>query len=301
MSLGEKIRALRQQRNMTVEELAEKLEVPASCLHEVERDARTLGSATLKRLAGILDAPQDYFAPYDLEESELDAEPETVEYITSSVGDKIRQLREERGLTLVEFGKKARISFTHISEIERGNTCPSIRTLEKLAGALGIPVTYLLMGDNCTTLGERLKRLRETHGITQSDLASRIGISHSLIAQIEGGKTQPSLNTLEKLARVLGVSPAYFLINQDRPENNRPEPLLKGKLRELFKLLKGAPEAEIEMVIDLLHLLRRWRSAGESLRMDPLVAEVVNWVEGLSPEEKQSVIDYARFIANKRP
>jgi transcriptional regulator with XRE-family HTH domain len=47
-------------------------------------------------------------------------------------------------------------------------------------------------------------RLRVEAGLTQVDLAHRMGTTQSAIARMEGGGTRPTLETLEKLAAAVG-------------------------------------------------------------------------------------------------
>ena len=47
-------------------------------------------------------------------------------------------------------------------------------------------------------------RLRTDAGLTQAELAERMGTTQSAIARMEGGGTRPSLETLEKLASAVG-------------------------------------------------------------------------------------------------
>jgi len=60
-------------------------------------------------------------------------------------------------------------------------------------------------------LGERLRSERESHGISLRELARRIGVSPSLISQIETGKVHPSVSTLYSLAAELGASVDHLL------------------------------------------------------------------------------------------
>lgn len=46
--------------------------------------------------------------------------------------------------------------------------------------------------------GETLKRLRESHGLTQSELGSHIGISKAVISKYETGMGYPSLDVLTR-------------------------------------------------------------------------------------------------------
>ncbi len=51
----------------------------------------------------------------------------------------------------------------------------------------------------------RLKALREKRGWTQAIFAEKAGYSREYIARLETGKHDPSLSTLEKLAKALRV------------------------------------------------------------------------------------------------
>lgn len=48
-------------------------------------------------------------------------------------------------------------------------------------------------------------RLRTDSGLTQAELAERMGTTQSAIARMEGGGTRPTLETLERLARAVGL------------------------------------------------------------------------------------------------
>lgn len=56
-------------------------------------------------------------------------------------------------------------------------------------------------------LGEKLRLLRQQNGWTIRELAKILGLkSHGHITDIEKGRTKPSLDLLEKLAGLYGVS-----------------------------------------------------------------------------------------------
>ena len=57
-----------------------------------------------------------------------------------SLGLKMRQIRKVRGLSLQSVARKAGVSIGLVSQIERGLTSPSIRSLRQLGAALDIPV-----------------------------------------------------------------------------------------------------------------------------------------------------------------
>jgi len=60
-------------------------------------------------------------------------------------------------------------------------------------------------------LGERIAELRNRRGLTQTQLAEKIGMSHSTVASWEKGKRDPGTSMIAKLAVFFGVSTDYLL------------------------------------------------------------------------------------------
>lgn len=60
------------------------------------------------------------------------------------IGEKIKLSREKRKITQKELAKKAGISNTYLSDIERMRTNPSIKVLEQLADALEVEIRSFL-------------------------------------------------------------------------------------------------------------------------------------------------------------
>jgi transcriptional regulator with XRE-family HTH domain len=58
-------------------------------------------------------------------------------------GARVRQLRHERDLTLKELGRRADLSHPFLSQLERGLARPSLSSVERIARALGVPVSTL--------------------------------------------------------------------------------------------------------------------------------------------------------------
>lgn len=54
-------------------------------------------------------------------------------------------------------------------------------------------------------LGEQVRRLREERGISQAELARRMGTGQPAIARLEAGGVTPTIDTLERVGRALGV------------------------------------------------------------------------------------------------
>lgn len=58
-----------------------------------------------------------------------------------NVGSVLRQLRQERGMSMRALARASGLSTNALSMIERSRTSPSVSTLYKIADALGVPIT----------------------------------------------------------------------------------------------------------------------------------------------------------------
>ena len=84
------------------------------------------------------------------------------------------------------------------------------------------------------TLGKRIHDIRQKMHMTQKDLADAIGVSGSFIGHIERAEKVPSLETVARLSRALGVSldRLVFGIN---PRCEREVCPLYGELEALLR------------------------------------------------------------------
>ena len=55
-------------------------------------------------------------------------------------------------------------------------------------------------------LGKNLKKIRVEKSITQGDIARALKVARSFVSDLENGKRNPTLATIAKLAKALGVS-----------------------------------------------------------------------------------------------
>lgn len=67
-------------------------------------------------------------------------------------------------------------------------------------------------------LGNTIRELRQKHGLTIAEVAENIGISRGMLSKIENAQTATSLDTLEKLAKALGVSLSTLFRNYNIPQ-----------------------------------------------------------------------------------
>jgi len=55
-------------------------------------------------------------------------------------------------------------------------------------------------------MGDRLREVRQSHGLSLRALADRLDVSPSLISQVETGRAKPSVSTLYAICNELGIS-----------------------------------------------------------------------------------------------
>jgi transcriptional regulator with XRE-family HTH domain len=67
------------------------------------------------------------------------------------------------------------------------------------------------------TMGDRLRQTRLARGLSLRKLAEVLGVSPSLISQVETGRAKPSVNTLYALASELGISLDTLLFMDTEP------------------------------------------------------------------------------------
>src|SRR6476646_9452428 len=75
------------------------------------------------------------------------------------IGDRLRELREEKKLSQGDIEKRTGLLRCYISRVENGHTVPAIETLEKMARALEVPLYQLFYdGEEPPKLPNLLKR-----------------------------------------------------------------------------------------------------------------------------------------------
>lgn len=65
------------------------------------------------------------------------------------IGEKIKNLRQEKKMSLSELAERANVAKSYLSSIERNlQTNPSIQFIEKISKVLGVSVNDLILEDN---------------------------------------------------------------------------------------------------------------------------------------------------------
>jgi transcriptional regulator with XRE-family HTH domain len=93
-------------------------------------------------------------------------------------------------------------------------------------------------------IGPRLRDQRKALGISLREIARRIGVSASLVSQIERDKVNPSVSTLWALARELGLNMGELFDTDGSPSPGRrapepPSPIVVPEQRSVINLASG--------------------------------------------------------------
>lgn len=75
--------------------------------------------------------------------------------------------------------------------------------------------TFIAVLSNVMDISKNIKRIREAKGLSQKEVISAIDMGAAQYSRIENGKTDPSVSTLMKIAKALGVSMAELFTNKE--------------------------------------------------------------------------------------
>ncbi|GAW91066.1 helix-turn-helix domain-containing protein [Calderihabitans maritimus] len=129
---GEKLKLVREGRNLTIEELAEISEVPAESIRRFEEGTAQPTLEQLEKLSEALNVTIRYFLERSTGRS-------------TTLGERVRAARKKQGMSITVLAERAGVSPGLISQIENNQTLPPLDTLEKIARALNTSVYYFLL------------------------------------------------------------------------------------------------------------------------------------------------------------
>jgi transcriptional regulator with XRE-family HTH domain len=140
------------------------------------------------------------------------------------IGKRIKKVREEHHLTLKNVEAKAGISATHISEIERGKTSPTIGALIRIADALGRDPAYFIEEKELSDTSfvaledrkkESLKRVKGTRELLTNSIPSgRINAQLISLAPAESDDIPVHVHEGDEAALVLSGKIKFLVSGQ---------------------------------------------------------------------------------------
>jgi transcriptional regulator with XRE-family HTH domain len=85
--------------------------------------------------------------------------------LTKHFGSTVRQFRERKAWSQEMLAEQADLNRSYVGELERGQAIASLITLEKLASAFGVSMSYLLSHT------ERIAQMNNANGIDLTSIA----------------------------------------------------------------------------------------------------------------------------------
>ena len=105
-----------------------------------------------------------------------------------------------------------------------------------------------MTADNKKLIGARIKELRRKAGLTQEQLAERVGLDARHLSRLEVGKHFPSLDSLELLAKELQAPLVEFF---QFPSDEAPAALRTY----LTQFAKRANETQLRLAVKAIKLV----------------------------------------------
>ena len=194
------------------------------------------------------------------------------------VGQRLRVLREERGISMRALARRSGLSANALSMIERALTSPSVSTLNKLATALEVPITAFF----------RQEPVREQIVFRKAAERSRVPFLRGLLEGLGGesfvGRVEAFLLTLESG----GSSGPHGMLHTGH---------------ELVFCLRGVIEYEVEnqrytlepgdSLIFAAQLLHRWRNPTNH------VANAIIVISAFEDSERPGEFHLASMVSNE--
>lgn len=128
--LGDKLRALREERSLTLKEMGETSGFSFTYLSEIERGAVLPSVDTVKQLADFFGVPVSLLI---------------ADKPVSNLPAKLQYMRKLKNISQKELASLAGVSPGLVAQLELGKVNASLKTVGKLAGALGVSICYLIM------------------------------------------------------------------------------------------------------------------------------------------------------------
>ena len=99
-------------------------------------------------------------------------------------------------------------------------------------------------------IADKIKAFRKKAGLTQTELAQKIGIGEKQISKIENYTNLPSLTTFFKIIDYLKIDISEFQINTI--------PLVNKNRLELEKFIYSSTEDELEFLVGVVKNLKKY-------------------------------------------
>lgn len=161
--------------------------------------------------------------------------------------EKLRAARGAAGLTQTELAGRIGTDQTVVNSWESRGVRPSARSLARICQALGLTVSELYQPHS--QIAGTLADLRAAAGLSQSELARRIGVSQTRVSRWEMAKAVPTWEEIGAYSNVLDLSQTAIAAAIDLTAQKRDTPLAarKAPRGDQFHLTNDSPHVVYEL------------------------------------------------------
>ena len=229
---GARIKKLREKIGMSQLALAGKIDVTKNSIICWENGKSNPSKANLIKLAKVFNVPPELLLPLENPNDKVES--------ADSLGAKIKNFREQKGISHIELAKKLSVRTRNVTSWERDVNIPNQSSREKLAEIFGVspeelkPQKSPANKRNTAVIGQRIEILRTKNDMTIMDFAEKVGAWDVTVKQWESGTYAPKTPKLLKIAEMFDVS-SEWLIHGIGSENDKFE-------GERIDLQKNQPE-----------------------------------------------------------
>lgn len=101
------------------------------------------------------------------------------------------------------------------------------------------------------TVGEKIKQLRKDKGLQQKTVATDVGLDQSNYNKVENGRREPSVEVLQKLSVILGVTVDELLNSEDKKQPT-PVTVEDKTVSEKIRLVEQLEEEDKNVIYKML-------------------------------------------------
>ena len=97
-------------------------------------------------------------------------------------------------------------------------------------------------------INSNIKKLRQTHNLTQEEFAEKTGLSLQGLSNIERNRYQPNAKTIDNICKTFKITPVELLMIN---ENNDNEEIIKN----ITLLLKHCTKTKLKKIYNIISIL----------------------------------------------
>ena len=155
---------------------------------------------------------------------------------------------------------------------------------------------------NTYVTGTTIRQLRESRGMTQAELAEKIGISSKTVSKWEPAKGLPDITLLQPLAQALGISVIELMNGQSVSNRNVSANLMRGKFH-VCPVCGNIIHSTGDALVSCCGITLPALEAEEPEDDHPLTVEAVedeHFITVRHPMTKEHFISFAAFVTCAR-